>query len=794
MSAAPDYDPHSPFIEYVEHGWRLCPIQYGTKRPGLDDWNREENAITDPIQAGRLAGAGLCHAYSGTCAVDIDDYTAAKDWLAGHGVNIDALLGAEDAVQIRSGRDNRAKLIYALADPLPSCVFKVKDPDTGKERVLFELRCASAGGLTLQDVLPPSIHPDTGHPYAWGGAGDWSDLSPLPDALRAIWRARLASAGTGQPARAGGAGAGAITLSPDQVRDLRSALFSMRADDYHDWVRMGHALWRCGDLGRGLWMDWSATSDKFDAGQAARKWETFDGTTTDYRAVFAEAQKAGWVNPQARQVAYLPAADGPVHPPLLVPAGMTVPELPATLLPGVLGEMAAAVSKHTQTPPAAAVLMELGVLATCCQRRWEVEVKPGYREPVSLWPMATLPSGARKSAVMDPITRPLSLFERDERTRLQGDVARNQAQRAVAEKRIKKLKENAATATPDERKKIEQEIEAELLAMPPEIRMPRLFTSDATVETVQQLLVDHAGRIAVISDEGGVFQIMAGAYSGGMASVDAYLQGYSGSPLRVDRGSRSAHVDRPAVSFVLAIQPLIMAEAGRNKRFRHSGLMGRFLYAMPENTVGRRDVRRSDPIPDTVRSAYEGLIRRLLSDRQAEQADKPADVLSLTPDALDLWHDFMAELEARHGAGRELEHITEWTSKLGGNVARIAALLHLADGPDTTLVGVEYMSMAVELGRLLIQHALAAFELMGLTASEEDAHVVLRWVKAQRQPDFTVRDAYRALRAHFPKVDRLKDAITQLESWNVVVHREKQKPEHGGRPVEQCRINPRLWQ
>ena len=56
MSAAPDYDPHSPFIEYVEHGWRLCPVQPGTKGPRLKGWNQAENAITDPLQAGRLAG------------------------------------------------------------------------------------------------------------------------------------------------------------------------------------------------------------------------------------------------------------------------------------------------------------------------------------------------------------------------------------------------------------------------------------------------------------------------------------------------------------------------------------------------------------------------------------------------------------------------------------------------------------------------------------------------------------------------------------------------------------------
>ncbi len=80
-------------------------------------------------------------------------------------------------------------------------------------------------------------------------------------------------------------------------RDLRSALLSMRADDYHQWIRMGIALRELGDAGRALWMEWSATSDKFNAKQASRKWDGFNPSGTGYQAVFAEAQRHGWVNP-----------------------------------------------------------------------------------------------------------------------------------------------------------------------------------------------------------------------------------------------------------------------------------------------------------------------------------------------------------------------------------------------------------------------------------------------------------------------------------------------------------------
>ncbi len=81
--------------------------------------------------------------------------------------------------------------------------------------------------------------------------------------------------------------------------DLRSALASMRSDDRELWIRMGHALHGLGDQGRGLWLEWSQTSDKYDPADAARTWDSFQPQRTGYQAVFAEAQRRGWVNPAA---------------------------------------------------------------------------------------------------------------------------------------------------------------------------------------------------------------------------------------------------------------------------------------------------------------------------------------------------------------------------------------------------------------------------------------------------------------------------------------------------------------
>lgn len=184
----------APIAAYLAAGLALVPIPRGGKGPRVAGWNRRENAIRTPEEAeARLAGdcnLGLLHAYSDppTCAVDIDHYDAAVAWLAERGIDLDALLGAPDAVRILSPRAGSEKLLYRLQQPMQSIM--IKGPDGG---TALEFRCASADGLTMQDVLPPSIHP-LGQPYQL--AGDIAKMSLTPEALLDVWKAEVANKAT----------------------------------------------------------------------------------------------------------------------------------------------------------------------------------------------------------------------------------------------------------------------------------------------------------------------------------------------------------------------------------------------------------------------------------------------------------------------------------------------------------------------------------------------------------------------------------------------------------------------
>lgn len=102
--------------------------------------------------------------------------------------------------------------------------------------------------------------------------------------------------------------AAAESVEASTLIDLRSALNALRADDYDRWIRLSHALKTLGEPGRGLWLDWSQTSDQWQP-EDARRWEGFQPVNTHWRAVFSEAQSAGWINPRRHQPPLPPEAD-----------------------------------------------------------------------------------------------------------------------------------------------------------------------------------------------------------------------------------------------------------------------------------------------------------------------------------------------------------------------------------------------------------------------------------------------------------------------------------------------------
>jgi len=172
----------------LSNGIALVPFEPLTKGPTRKGWNEKHNVLTHPNQANVAANMniGIAHAYctpDATCAIDLDDFKAARTWLASNNIDLMALLYANDSVVIHSGKINSLKLIYRLplGMTLPS-----KQIKTTRNTMMVEFRCASANGLTVQDVLPPSLHP-SGKQYQYVGNGSILAIPTLPNELLQLW-------------------------------------------------------------------------------------------------------------------------------------------------------------------------------------------------------------------------------------------------------------------------------------------------------------------------------------------------------------------------------------------------------------------------------------------------------------------------------------------------------------------------------------------------------------------------------------------------------------------------------
>jgi hypothetical protein len=161
-------------------GWALVGIPAGSKAPTTFGWQQRatppEYWVDHPSH-----NIGLLHSLSGTCALDIDHMAHTRLICEALNIDLDAILASAPRIV---GRPDRGKVLFRVPDGVDLTTRKISWPvegDPRKTEVIFELRAGS-----VQDVLPPSIHPDTGNAYHWAGVAP-EDIGPVPDQLLTIW-------------------------------------------------------------------------------------------------------------------------------------------------------------------------------------------------------------------------------------------------------------------------------------------------------------------------------------------------------------------------------------------------------------------------------------------------------------------------------------------------------------------------------------------------------------------------------------------------------------------------------
>lgn len=466
-----------------------------------------------------------------------------------------------------------------------------------------------------------------------------------------------------------------------------------------------------------------------------------------------------------------------------------LPPFPTDSFPDWIREYIESVAENTQTPEDMTAVMVLAICSIPCNKIYKVEGGSDWQEPTNLYCAIIAKPAERKSAIMTHISKPIREYETDENSRLKDNISSNQADKKILEGVVEKLK-NMAVKNDDALSIAIARDKAVELSQFEDIRQVRFTCDDVTPEKLVGLLVDNKGKMSIVSAEGGIFGTMAGRYSE-KVNIDVFLKAHAGDSLRVDRiGRPSEYIENPSLSMALAVQPYVLTGIMQNENFKGRGLTARFLYSIPTSKVGSRDIE-CKPIPQNILNIYHRNIKTLLAVKVPEYPY----ILKLSKDAYKLSIEFATSLEPR--LIDDLESIGEWAGKLRGAILRISGVLHVAEhvgqnASEQTISATTY-SHALLMGQYFLEHAKAAFSLMGADKNIEDCKYVLRWIKKQGQTELKKRDILRG-NQRFKKVDELEPVIKLLCEYEYLKESEQIKEKPGRNPDKIYKVNPLISQ
>lgn len=485
-------------------------------------------------------------------------------------------------------------------------------------------------------------------------------------------------------------------------------------------------------------------------------------------------------------------ADSPVQWEIPIPFEQAIlPEFPVEALPPAVRDYVLAVAESTQTPVDMSASAALAILALCEQGKFRIRGKADWTEPLNLFVVIVAEPSERKSAVISFMTKPVNAFEGEYNRQNAAALESSKMNKRILERRQRAFEDKAAKGNIEDG---ELEQLAQQIASYKEKTPLRLYVDDVTTEKLTSVLADGGGKAAIVSSEGGIFDMLSGIYSKNV-NIDVMLKGHSGDCIRVDRiGRNSESIMNPALTVLLTVQPNVLSGMMQNGTFRGRGLTARFLYCMPTSIIGQRKYR-TEPIPMEVSRKYDVLIHNLLEEEQQAEPEE----ITLSSEADMLLELFSAEVESR--LKYEYVDIADWAGKLVGAVLRIAGVLCRAsvnrsdgflDVPEPLVVDELIMQNAISIGRYFTEHSKAAFSLMGADALVKQSKYLLDVINKNSLTEFTRRDIIRLCR-RFKTTNEIQLILDHLTEYGYLALKDNDVSSRKGRPAGQIYlVNPWL--
>lgn len=816
-------------LSYAEKGWRVIPIQPGKKFPaGFSAW--QDAATTDTAQITAWWGEGGSHPNHG-----IGIATGPESGIFVVDVDVSGDKRGDETLRylIDDYKGVWPETVHDITGSGGSHYF-FRYPTDGRE-VRNEAGIRLGPGIDIRGIggqvlAPPTVHPVTGVPYCWeSGFGPdeidvaeppaWllKDLCDSPEELKlpVVRAAGPIAAEAREPGATGLADEGPAgrfnertTWDELLVADGWVLDHTDRSGEQH-WIRPGKdASGRegvsatVGHEGRdflrvfttsiawlpdGSYSRFGYVACRDHAGDRsacakAMKAVELEASRADDRAWFDHyprvAPRPGPPSKQMKPVVELEEIEWEEPSPLkgqLIP-----PPFPLDALPAWMADHAKTAAERQSVPVDLCAQQALGAFSAGVTGRAKIRMIPkwterstGWSQHLNLWLVTAMPSGAGKTPANSAMTGALTSFEKERKKFGKRRRAEAEEEQAVMAGRLDQARSAA---------KKDGEVLSEvnrLRELFEDSRLPsdgRMLAGDVTPEALADIMNDHDGRMATVSSEAPLFDMVCGTYSP-KTNLNIYLGGWDGGHVQVDRkgggGSPKTEVDIQEAVLTVAVctQPHVIAQLGleSHKELMGRGFVQRFMISLPQDRRGFRDRRRMfQPSDESFAQVYDETFLRICR-KMAENQGEPVELV-VSSEASDLYEDWLQMSEARIAPGGDLRHLSEWAAKQQASVGRLAGLLHLADGSDHgTAVSVDVMSRAIAVGEYWAGHASVAAEMWHSEEQFSLAGKILDTIKAKSAQVVSLRDLYQVLRYEATRPADLLPALQTLVEHGFLV-------------------------
>jgi hypothetical protein len=393
-----------------------------------------------------------------------------------------------------------------------------------------------------------------------------------------------------------------------------------------------------------------------------------------------------------------------------------------------------------------------------------LQVKPGWHEGPRLFTAVVADPGSKKSPALALVMQPL----RERQQQLQtGD------QHPWRADVIHDCHQTSGRSPTRET--------VEVPTSSPPIR-PQLYTTDATLEALIQLLHDNPRGLLFVRDELTAWVLSMNAFRRGNGSDrQTWLSLWNGAEIVVNRKTRHevTVVPNPFVGVTGCLPPDVLPDLADAHR-RADGLLDRVLFAFPEAVPSRWT---DASVTEATMAVYTQILEGLW---QLDAASGPIVGPGLRPGVMMLTADgraaFVCAVNALYAqlADPDLPaHLRGPYAKLEGYAARLALMLHLcrlvAGEADHEAVDARSVTAATALIEYFQAHMNRVYTRLWSTWADQRAETTLRWIQAHGRV-CTVRDLQRYRVAGITRASQAEKLVRDLVDLGQGELRERQLP------------------